>query len=268
MPLDRWQPLSSQDAGLWWLTLDDVPADAWSRWTTLLDEEERTRAARFVHDRDRHQFIAAHALLRVLLQQLAGRPAGTWRFVSSSHGKPSLHPDHRLGRLAFNISHARGAVACAMTLDHAIGVDIEDIDRSQHLLDIADAYFAADELAILRAAPAAAQRALFFRLWTLKEAYIKAHGDGLSLPLDQFAFSLSPLGIAFASAIDDDPAAWQFTTLTPTATHILALAIRHGGANPVGVMPHRMTHSNIDRLMTASTADPASPVGQSEGWRS
>jgi 4'-phosphopantetheinyl transferase len=267
MPLDRWQPLSPQSAALWWLTLGGVPGDAWSRWVTLLDDDERARAARFVHERDRQQFTAAHALLRIVLQHLAGAPAATWRFVTGSHGKPSLHPDHRLSRLAFNISHTHGAVTCAMTVDHVIGVDIEDIGRSARLLEIADAYFAAAELALLRAAPAAAQPALFFRLWTLKEAYIKAHGDGLSLPLDQFSFSLSPLGIAFAAAIRDDPAAWQFCTLTPSPTHILSLAIRHGGANPVAVAPYRVTHSDIDRLMTAGSADPASPVGQSEGWR-
>ena len=267
MPVDRWQPLSSRDAGLWWLTLADVPDDAWKRWTTLLDDDERARAARFVHERDRRQFIAAHALLRVLLQHLAERPAGAWRFIALSHGKPALHPDHRLAdhrlqRLAFNISHTHGAVACAMTLDHAIGVDIEDVERSGRLLEIADAYFAPDELALLRAAPAARQRPLFFRLWTLKEAYIKAHGEGLSLPLDQFAFSLSPLGIAFTTAIRDDPAAWQFDTLEPTATHILSLAVRHGGTNPVAVAPYRVTHSDIDRLMTARARQPASPGGQ------
>lgn len=233
----------------------------------VLDEEERARAARFVHAHDRHQFIAAHALLRLLLQHVAGRPASTWRFTSSSHGKPALHADHRLGRLAFNISHTRGAVACAMTLDHAIGVDIEEVQRRGRLIEIADAYFAPDELVTLRATPAAAQRAVFFRLWTLKEAYIKAHGDGLSLPLDQFAFSLSPPRIAFAAGSGDDPAAWQFSTLTPTATHILSLAVRHGGTNLVAVAPYRMTHSDIDRLMTATAVDMTSPVGQAMGWR-
>lgn len=262
MRVDGWQPLSPHSAGLWWLTLDDVPDDAWSRWTTLLDDDERARASRFMHERDRRQYIAAHALLRILLQQLAERPARAWRFIALSRGKPSLHPDHRLRRLAFNISHTHGAVACAMTLDHAIGVDIEDVARSGHLLEIADAYFAPDELALLRAAPAERQRELFFRLWTLKESYIKAHGDGLSLPLDQFAFTLSPPAIAFTPAIRDDPAAWQFATLAPTATHILSLAIRHGGTNPVAVAPYRVTHSDIDRSMTASTGEPASSGGQ------
>lgn len=267
MPVEGWQPLSPRGAGLWCLALADVPHDAWSRWTTLLDGGERDRAARFVHERDRYQFIAAHVLLRLLLQHLAGGPARGWRFVSGIRGKPSLHPEHRLDRLAFNISHARGAVACAMTLDHAIGVDIEDVERSGRLLEIADAYFAPAELAILRAAPVAARRTVFFRLWTLKEAYIKAHGDGLSLPLDRFAFALSPPAIAFEPPLDDDPAAWQFCSLAPTPTHILSLAIRRGGANPVAVAPYRVTHSDIDRLMGASTADTASAIGQTGGRR-
>jgi 4'-phosphopantetheinyl transferase len=239
----------------------------WSRWLSLLDAEERARAARFVYVRDRHQYIAAHALLRVLLQSLAGGRAGDWRFTSGSHGKPALHSDHRLDRLSFNISHAPGAVACAMTLDHAVGVDIEDTRRSGRLIEIADAYFAPDELTILRATAPTEQREVFFRLWTLKEAYIKAHGDGLSLPLDRFAFSLSPPRIAFAPGFGDDPSAWQFSTITPTPTHILSVAIHHGGTNPVAVAPHRMTHSDIDRLMTATIVDVSSPVDQAMGWR-
>jgi 4'-phosphopantetheinyl transferase len=241
----HWRPLSPHGAGLWWLALADVPDHAWSRWITTLDDDERTRAARFVYERDRHQFIAAHALLRTLLQHVAGRPAIEWRFTVGSHGKPALHPDHQLGRLEFNISHTRGAVACAMTLDHAIGVDIEDIERPGRLIEIADAYFAPDELTILRATPGAEQRALFLRLWTLKEAYIKAHGDGLSLPLDRFAFSLSPLRIAFAAGSGEDPAAWQFSTLSPTPTHILSVAIRHRGTEPVAVTPYRVAHADI-----------------------
>lgn len=232
---------------------------------TILDEDERARAARFVYERDRHQFIAAHALLRTLLQHAAGQPAGSWRFISGSHGKPTLHPEHRLNRFAFNISHTGGAVACAMTLDHAIGVDIEDAQRPSRLLEIADAYFSPDEVNVLRSTPPAAQRTVFFRMWTLKEAYIKARGDGLSLPLDQFSFSLSPLRIAFASGLRDDPEAWQFHTLAPTPRHILSLALRHGGGNQVAVSPYRVTHSDIDRLTAVAAAAPTSPVGQSGG---
>lgn len=251
MPVEYWQPLSGRQAGLWWLALEDVPADSLSRWTTLLDAEEQARAARFVHERDRRSFIAAHALLRIVLERLAGRPAPTWRFEAGPRGKPALHPDHGLDRLTFNISHTHGAVACAMTLDHAIGVDIEAIDRRVEMLDIARSHFAPDEFALFGASPESDHRDLFFRLWTLKEAYIKAHGDGMALPLQQFTFSLEPLSIAFGPELSDDPVRWQFAALAPTPAHALSLALRHGGT-PVAVLPYRVTHSVIDRLMTAS----------------
>lgn len=244
-----WPPLSAREAGLWWLALEGVPAEAVSRWTALLDAEEQAQAARFVHERDRRSYVAAHALLRIVLQRLAGRPAPTWRFEAGPRGKPALHPQHELDRLTFNISHTHGAVACAMTLDHAIGVDIEATDRRVEMLDIARSHFAPEESARFGTTPEAGHRDLFFRLWTLKEAYIKAHGDGLALPLQQFAFSLEDLSIAFEPELSDDPARWQFATLTPTPTHRLSLAVRHGGT-PVAVLPWRVTHSDIDRLMT------------------
>lgn len=249
--------LAPHRAGLWWLVLAEVPDAAWHRWTSLLDEEERARAARFAFEHDRRQFIAAHALLRLLLQELAGRPAGAWRFTVGPHGKPALHPDHRLERLAFNLSHTRGAVACAMTLDHDIGVDIEDLDRPGRLLEIARAHFAPAELIVLQRAPAAEQRSVFLRLWTLKEAYIKARGGGLSLPLDRFAFSLAPLAIVFAPGFPDNPAVWQFSTLAPTATHVLSVAIRRVDRAAVEVTPHPVAHTDIDRWMAATPIAPA-----------
>ncbi|WP_428659001.1 hypothetical protein [Reyranella sp.] len=82
-------------AGLWWFALADVPDDAWSRWTTLRGDEERTPAARFVFERDRHQFIAAHALSGPL-QQLADRPVGAWRFASVALRQRGASPAGRL----------------------------------------------------------------------------------------------------------------------------------------------------------------------------
>ncbi len=250
----RWQPLSRNRAEVWWFALADMPNEVWSDWLSALDDEERSRAARFVHDHDRRQFIAAHAMLRGLLQRLAGKPAAEWKFAIGSRGKPALHPDHGMDRLNFNISHTRGAVACAMTLDHPIGVDIEHVERPGRLLEIANSYFAPDELAILHAAPEAEQRTVFFRLWTLKEAYIKARGDGLHLQLDLFAFSLSPPRIAFAPGLADDPVRWHFSTMTPTPEHLLSVAVCCGRTLPVAVAPHRMTHLDIGRLVSQAEA--------------
>ncbi|WGF87514.1 4'-phosphopantetheinyl transferase superfamily protein [Marinivivus vitaminiproducens] len=177
-------------------------------------------------------------------------PPPAWRFVNGPHGKPDIDPAHGLPAVRFNISHTHGAVACAMAMGHDIGVDIECAERGGHPLEIAGAYFAPSEQALLRATSPASQRDLFFRLWTLKEAYVKARGEGLALPLDRFAFRPDdPVTISFAESCADDADDWLFRTLRPSAGHVLSLAVRHGTRNRVAVRSRPMTHSAIDRLI-------------------
>ena len=100
--------------------------------------------------------------------------------------------------------------------------------------DIAGRFFAAEEVTDLRGLPPADQQRVFFDYWTLKEAYIKARGFGLALPLGDFAFKLNPPGppaIAFAPSLDDDPSTWQFMQDWPTPQHRLGLAVRRDGAD-------------------------------------
>jgi 4'-phosphopantetheinyl transferase len=249
----------SNTAHALWLVLADVPETYWAFWPVLLDDAERARAARFVHASDRQAFIAAHALLRVMLSRAApGTAPQDWRFVSNAHGKPGLHPDHGLPRLAFNLSHTRGAVACGIAPGLPIGVDIEDAERTGDHLAIARSFFAASELALLQAAAEADRAALFIRLWTLKEAYIKACGQGMSMKLDHFAFSLDPPAIRFAEPAADDPAQWQFASIACTSRHRLAVAIRSPTAIPLQL--RRITAEEI-----ASPPAAAPPHGDEFG---
>ena len=250
-----WQPQSTTRltlppgiAAIWWLDMATVPKQRWVAWNTVLDPEEQARAARFVRDSDRQQYIAAHALLRGMLHRHGGMDPRSWRVVTGNHGKPSLHPDHGLDRLRFNISHAPHAVACGMVLDHPIGIDIEDRDRPGEHLKLADAYFAPTEVAQLDAEPDAGKNAMFFLFWTLKEAYIKATGTGLSTPLDQFAFHAQTIRIQFEPSLADHDLAWQFHTLMPTARHTLSIAIRHGGMGALTILSRAVSHHEIDRL--------------------
>ena len=257
-----WQPqstarltLPSGIAAVWWLDLATVPAHRWAAWNTVLDAEEQARAARFVRDSDRQQYIAAHALLRGMLHRHGGLDARSWRFITGDHGKPSLHPDHGLDRLRFNISHAPHAVACGLVLVHPIGVDIEDRDRPGGHRQLADAYFAPAEVAQLHAEPDAGKNTMFFLFWTLKEAYIKATGAGLSTPLDQFAFHAPTVRIHFEPSLSDHDAAWQFHSLVPTTRHTMSIAIRHGGTGPLTILPRAASHQEIDRLTNAGDYD-------------
>jgi len=197
------------------------------RYRALLTDEEHAREARFHFDADKERFVIGRALTRLQLSRFLGGDPRAWRLVTNAHGRPELASPTR-PPLGFNVSHTHGLVACAVTGTPDVGVDVECISRSlTH--DIADRFFAPREVADLRRLSPAEQARVFFDYWTLKEAYIKARGMGLALPLAHFAFSLRPPAlptISFDSEIDDDPESWQFAQSWPTGQHRLALAVR------------------------------------------
>ena len=172
------------------LSQDDLDAAI-----ALISSEERARRDRFHFARDRRDYAAAHALLRASLARAAGRPPGEWRFDAEPRGKPTLQPgDPARGSLSFNLSHTHGLVACAIASGADLGVDVERIDRGANADGIAGRYFAASEIAWLRAVPAKAYAARFITLWTLKEAYLKATGEGISESLTKMAFEVGDDG--------------------------------------------------------------------------
>jgi 4'-phosphopantetheinyl transferase len=154
-----------------------------------LSEDERARAARFRFEADRWAFAAAHAGLRVLLgPMMLCWPHGL-RFASGVHGKPYLdHPD-RCPAAQFSISHTRGCVAIAVA-GCAVGVDVERRRPIADLTAVARTAFALEGQTALGARSGWPSRtALFYRYWTLGEAFIKATGEGISQDLTSFAFT-------------------------------------------------------------------------------
>ncbi len=199
----------------------------------LLDEGERIRADRFAYDEDRHLFTVAHALARLGLSAAAPEVApDRWRFVANRWGRPALASPWDATGLHFNLSHTRGLAAVIVCSRDEAGVDVEDRSRRAGGPEVAERFFAPPELLAVRHAPAAEQRDIFFRVWTLKEAYIKARGRGISLGLDRFWFDLSGEWprIDWEPGLDEDPASWRFIEATPTDRHALAIAIRDGAA--------------------------------------
>ncbi|MEZ5287417.1 MAG: 4'-phosphopantetheinyl transferase superfamily protein [Vicinamibacterales bacterium] len=206
-------------------------------YRALLADDERARAARFHFEADAERFVIGRAVTRLLLSRFLGGRPEAWRFTTNAHGRPELSggPGPTLG---FNVSHTKGLVACAVTATPDVGVDVERVDR-QLTHDIADRFFAPREVADLRRLPAERQARVFFDYWTLKEAYIKARGMGLALPLAHFAFALTadaPPTIAFDPEIPDVPDSWQFFQSWPTADHRLALAVRRGHGPDLAVL--------------------------------
>lgn len=181
--------LPEDEVQLWRVDLEAIGAEE-SRWQKILSSDEATRASRFHFSRDRQRFIAGRAVLRIILAgYLATEPNGL-RFSYSQKEKPSLGPSHADSNVMFNISHSGGVALLAFTRGREIGVDVEKVRSDFELEAIARRFFSAHEQKQLAAVPAEEKPAAFFRCWTRKEAYIKATGDGLSLPLSQFDVSM------------------------------------------------------------------------------
>jgi len=190
-----------------------------------LSPEEHARAARYRRPADRRGYLATRALVRGILARALAQPPDALRFQESAHGRPSLEPEAPAG-LSFNASRTPAWVALVVTRGMACGIDVEHVQRRADVGRIARA-FAPAERALLDRTPAPERRRSFFRLWTLKEAFLKARGTGLAGGLDACSFSL-PAGAApraaFARSLEDDPRAWSFHLLEPDPDHQLAVA--------------------------------------------
>ena len=193
----------------------------------LLSLDERIRADRFKFERHQRQYIFAHAMLRMALSHAAPDVAPTdWSFATGRYGRPCVASPERSPALQLSLSQAAGCVACVVSKHEAVGVDVETVSRRVAPLSTALRFFAPEEVETLRSLPEPAAIERFFDYWTLKEAYLKARGFGLNLPLDAFAMQVSreAIGISFKADIVDDPAGWRFSLCSPSPSHRLAIA--------------------------------------------
>jgi 4'-phosphopantetheinyl transferase len=200
---------------------ENRPADAEQR---LLSDEELRRHDRLLQPAARRRFAVAHALVRTALSNYAGIPPEEWRFTTGPHGKPEIATPQPELPLRFNLSHTEGMCACAVTLGRDIGVDVEMTRRRAERVGIARRFFSPEEAAAIEALPD-----LFFDYWTLKEAFIKACGRGLSLPLRQFSFRIGEKGepeFSFGPELAEEPAHWRFFRHERSPRHVAAVAVR------------------------------------------
>jgi 4'-phosphopantetheinyl transferase len=157
-----------------------------------------------------------------MLCKAAGGAPQDWTFTAEPCGKPFVAGGQGPH---FNLSHCDGLVACALSSDVPLGVDVEPVDRRAPL-DVAEYYFAPDERAWLFGLPEAERPRGFFRLWTMKEALIKATGKGVSQGLHAFAISFDPLRVTFPGPARAEPGKWRFVQETIGEGHLLGLAWR------------------------------------------
>jgi len=192
----------------------------------LLSPLERARYERFALERDRRDFAAAHGLLRRALSLYGDARPAEWTFDTTESGKPSLAGTGF--RPQFNIAHTDGLVACVAAVDVNVGVDVESFGSTVPN-DVVSRCFSAHEIADLDVRNGIDRLERFTELWTLKEAYVKATGAGLSAPLNAFTFEFDATsGLRFHPPDGTLNTDWQFALFAPSASHRMAVAVHSG----------------------------------------
>jgi 4'-phosphopantetheinyl transferase len=215
---------------VWRSSLDLPPATLESLWQTL-SADEQARANRYRFARDRQWFIARRGRLRLILGRYLGLDPAGLQFSYNPYGKPALQPEAR-GQLCFNLSHSQGLALFAFARQVNIGVDLEHLRSDFNHLELAERFFSTRERAELSAIPPAMRPPAFFLCWTRKEAFIKAHGEGLSLLLDRFDVSLTPgepARLVATRAGLEAPDQWSLFNLEPAPDYLAALAVQGQG---------------------------------------
>lgn len=197
-------------------------------FAALLSTEEQQRAARFRFATDQEQFLIARALLRILLGRYLQQPPAALHFGYGAQGKPWLLDE---SDLRFNVAHSGDLILYAVRKEREVGIDVEWMRTEPSYEMIAEQFFAPAEVAALRAVPLAAQPQVFFNIWTRKEAFIKARGEGLSFPLDAFAVSWEaqqPITLEVYQ-FPRESKRWKLYPLNPKAEYVGALAAEGEG---------------------------------------
>lgn len=221
-PLDLLD-INPDQVDVWRISLD-LPAASVKLLESTLSTDESQRAARFHFPEDRSRYIVAHGSLRDILARYLRCESRELNFYTDDYGKPALK-DHKL---EFNLSHSGEYALVAVTQKRKVGVDVELIRSDLEIENIASRYFSQSEVSELLALPSEQRVLGFFNCWTRKEAYIKAHGSGLSLPLDSFDVSLTPGETAILHATRPDPnvaSRWTLQSLDVDPLYASAVAI-------------------------------------------
>src|SRR5262245_51126568 len=208
----------------------------------VLSAEERARMASFRFESDRLAYAAAHILLRAALNWCAPDvPPAKWELTNRQLERPEVVAPVLFPKLRSNISPTRSLVGCVVTREIDCGIDVEEQRHMADMAELAPRVLSPAETSDLMALPESLRPHRFFRYWTLKEAYVKARGLGLSLPLDAVSFDLNAgaITITIDPSLNDHGRDWRLEQWWPTAQHVVAVAIRSGSVGVVRVVKHQ-----------------------------
>ena len=195
---------------------------------SLLCEQELEQYRRFHFAEDRQRYLVSHALLRNVLSRYVDLDPAEWRFSRSEHGKPEI-ANPGIPALQFNLTHTAGLAGCVVSFSDACGIDAEKIAKRHNPVGVAKRMFSEAETRELEQLEGQAYLEHFFTRWTLREAYVKALGIGISFPTRKLTFTVNKdnfVEVSFHPDIEERRDNWHFELLKPTAEHIAAIAIR------------------------------------------
>ena len=197
---------------------------------SVISDEERAWAQRFRLQDIRSSFILRRGFLRTLIQNYTGIRADRVEFCHSAWGKPELLKSEEVGSFQFNTAHSRDSMILAFGKDLSVGVDLEYVDKNYPVIKIATRFYTPKESAALREADSNRLVSLFFEIWVRKEAFLKAIGRGLSLPLDSFEVPLD-ISCAFSkdlpvrmTGMETDGTFWSLVDIPFSALYKACLA--------------------------------------------
>jgi 4'-phosphopantetheinyl transferase len=230
--------LSPGDVHLWRCTLDLAPKDR-DRLGLLLSREEREKVARLRFARDRDRATASRGWLRRLAAAYVGISPYELAIGRGAYGKPQLPEAPPRDWLCFNVSDSQSVAVYAFARGREVGVDVERVREDFEHEELAERFFAAGERESLFSIPQAERSRAFFRFWTVKEAYVKARGDGLAIAPETFAITFeggeaARLEEAPEGARPDELERWSFRTFEPAEGFVGAVAVERRAKTGVG----------------------------------
>lgn len=225
-PPAGWQ-LAADEVHVWAIALDKLPAQV-AAFGATLSNGEQARAKRFHFERDQNRFTVGRGFMRSLLGRYLLLAPTQVELTYSDRGKPSLSSGAGPSPLHFNLAHSGGLALLAVTRLGRIGVDVEHMRSLKDADGIAERFFSTRESAGLQELSATQKSAAFFNLWTRKEAWLKATGQGISEALNRVEVSFLPGEPARLLSVFDDPEAakcWYVAHLAPAPGFVGALAV-------------------------------------------
>jgi 4'-phosphopantetheinyl transferase len=213
---------------LWYLLTDEISDEyLLAQYRSLMSEQEHNKEQSFRFEKDRHSYMLTRALVRIVLSQFATIAAKDWIFKTNLYGRPEIsNDDPSIKEIVFNISHTKGLIILGVTHGNALGVDVENVLHRKAPIEIAKNFFSRKEIEDILSLPEGRQQKRFFQYWTLKEAYIKARGVGLSIPLDQFTVHIHDtqrLRMSMDSCLDEAPDRWRLWQYQLSSKYLIAV---------------------------------------------